>query len=332
MNMAVFPTLTELADALRVTNFLSDENVQRRARLLHEELARLQIQGFCLLPPRVYPGSDFRPEVRVAEYKFGPVPFGLENARDPSSVGKTVVEMGGTALDKEDILYLSKVCEMAREILPRPWNNDQALIKDLRLASKHLDTLNEIWWLGRWSGLTDLRREVTILESSSKTVDWSFKVGLSESWTINLEVKRLIGSLGARVYGKDHHFYTAVAVDGSPNKDDPRRKFRSSLDHEINVLAATWFDEISADLEKKVQQFLDEDDRIDAVLLWAPGDRRRGGWMQYFPRFREVTARRRVLATVLQEPDEEDHSRIIAFAFPRTLQSIREEMESLARG
>ena len=232
-----------------MTNFLSDENVQRRASAAARRVSTATDSGILsLLPPRVYPGSDFRPEVRVAEYKFGPVPFGLENARDPSSVGKTVVEMGGTALDKEDILYLSKVCEMAREILPRPWNNDQALIKDLRLASKHLDTLNEIWWLGRWSGLTDLRREVTILESSSKTVDWSFKVGLSESWTINLEVKRLIGSLGARVYGKDHHFYTAVAVDGSPNKDDPRRKFRSSLDHEINVLAATWFDEISADL------------------------------------------------------------------------------------
>lgn len=326
------PSENELARALEITNYLSKEGVQRRACLLHQDLVRLEIEGFRLLPPQVYPAGRMRPEIRVAEYEFGPVAFSLENAKDPASVRRTVEEMAGTAINREDILYLSQICEMAHRLIPTLWANDSKLIQDVKLPSKHLDTLNEVWWLGRWVGLNEefLEREVTLLSSSEKTVDWRFELlGTDRKWNINLEVKRIISSLGARAYKKNHHFYTTFRADGSVNRDDPRLKFRSSLDHEVNALAITWFDEISVELEAEIQRFIDEDDRIDVVMVWAPGDRRRSGWIRFFPRFRDIPTKRQIVSSVLIEPDEEDQARIIAFMFPRILESIQAEAEAL---
>ena len=271
---------TEIAAALRATNFLSEVDVQSRARLIHEDLTRLNIEGFRLLPVQIYPGRATRPEIRVSEYKFGPVRFSIENAKDPSSVRKSVEEMAGPAINREDILYFSQICALAHKIIPSFWTTDRSLIQSVRLPSQHLDTLNEIWWLGRWSGIDEkfVRREVTILPSTGKSIDWQFKLlANDETWTVNLEVKRTISSIGAKAYRKEHYFYSTLRGDGSINTEDPRLKFRRSLDHEVNVLAITWFDEISAALEAEIQRFLDEDDRIDTVIVWAPGDHRRGG-------------------------------------------------------
>jgi hypothetical protein len=290
---------------------------------------RLQIEGLRLLPIQIYPGSASRPEIRVSEYEFGSVRFSLENAKDPSSVRKTVEEMAGTAISREDILYLSKICTLGHKIIPRLWTTDHELIESVRRSSQHLDALNEVWWLARWFGVEEksLRREVCILPHAGKTIDWQFELPLGDaSWTINLEVKRIISSIGAKAYRKDHHFYSTLRGDGSINTDDPRLKFRRSLDHEVNALAVTWFDEISGELETEIQRFLDEDDRIDTVIVWAPGDRERGGWIRFFPRFRDIPAKRRIISSLLLKPDEEDKARIIAFWFPRTLASIQREM------
>jgi hypothetical protein len=326
------PSEAAIAAALQATNFLPEIEVQRRARLLHQDLIRLQIEGFRLLPVQMYPGSATRPEIRVSEYEFGPVRFGLENAHDPASVRKTVEEMAGTAISREDILYLSQICTLAHRIIPRSWMTDHKLMENVRLPSQHLDTLNEIWWLGRWSGVDEklLQREACILPRPGKTIDWQFQLVVGNAtWTINLEVKRIISSMGARAYRKTHYFYSTLRADGSIKTDNPQLKFRRSLDHEVNALAVTWFDEISVEFEAEVQRFVDEDDRIDVVTVWAPGDRGRGGWIRFFPRFRDIPAKRQVASSLLLEPDEEDQARIIAFWFPRTLASIQEEVNAL---
>lgn len=240
--------------------------------------------------------------------------------------------MTGTAINREDILYLSQVCEMAHRLIPSLWINDQRLLKDVKVRTQHLDTLNEIWWLGRWAGLDEklLEREVSIVPNSAKTIDWRFRLfGTDLSPSINVEVKRLISSLGARAYKKNHYFYAALRADGSINKNDPRLKFKPSSEDEVNVLAVTWFDEISTELETEIQRFLDEDDKIDCVVIWAPGDRRRGGWMRFFPRFRDIPKKRQVISSLLVDPDDEDKARIIAFMFPRTLASIQAEMNAM---
>ena len=41
-----------------------------------------------------------------------------------------------------------------------------------------------------------------------KSIDWQFKFSANdETWTINLEVKRIISSIGAKAYGKEHYFF-----------------------------------------------------------------------------------------------------------------------------
>jgi hypothetical protein len=77
--------------------------------------------------------------------------------------------------------------------------------------------------------------------------------------------------------------------------------------------------------EQEVQRFLDEQHVIDSVLIWAPGDRRRGGWRRLFPRFRQIDAKRAILHQVLKERDNEDHSRVCAAMFPRSLAEIIED-------
>src|ERR1700694_1877171 len=112
--------LHELTTALAATNYLPQDALHRRARLLFQDLTRLQIEGFRLLPIRVYPvNPSFK--LPVAEYQFGPVDFSLENVTDPASVRRTVAEMEGTAISREDILYVSKVCEMAHTLIPDMW-------------------------------------------------------------------------------------------------------------------------------------------------------------------------------------------------------------------
>lgn len=326
------PDLREVTNALTATNFLSQEAIHRRARLLFRDLTRLQIEGFRVLPIRRYP---FNPSfnVQLAEYQFGPVDFSLENAKDPASVRKTVGEMEGTAINREEILYLSKVCEMAHALIPNMWTSDKRLIRDVRRSRQHLDTLNEIWWLGRWNGLSEqsLKREVALLPTSAKSVDWQFPlVADGRAWTFNLEVKRLIHSIGARAYAKNHWFYKAPLPDGSFDDADPRLKFRRSLDSEINILGVTWFDAISVELKAEIQRFLDEDDKIDVVIIWSP-DYKGGGWFSFFPKGRDITEKQRAISSVLLEPDDEDRSRIIAFMFPRTLASIQAETAELAK-
>lgn len=323
------PTQIELSRHLEARNVLSPEHLRARAALLHEDISRLQIAGFRLLPIKVYPPAKPRSAIAVAEYEFGPVQFSIENAKDSMVVGRTVVEMDGTAINKEDLLYLSQVCELGRAVLPKCWFTDELLKSDLRLPTKHLDTLNEVWWLGRFRPLSDRRveREASLHTESKKTIDWRFHVAsVGGEWTINLEVKRLIGSIGAHAYNKEHHFYSADAPDGTPSRDDPRAKFRPSGANEVNILAVTWFDKISLELEAKIQRFLDECSVVDVVAVWAVGDQERGGWMRFFPRFREIWPKRKALEFALVEPNREDHERVIAYLFPRGLDAIRAEM------
>lgn len=331
-NLTRYPTLDELARYLEASRMLSPEEVARRAEFVFEDIRRLPITGFALVPPRALPVPGTDRKFLTTEYTFGPVRFDIENAKDPFSISKRVEEIGGTGLNCEDLLYLSRICEIGRTLIPDKWFNDSKLIADIREPGKHLDTLNEVWWLSRWSGFSEqeLERESIICPSGTRSIDWRFPLMISgRKWFLNLEVKRLIRSIADRSYKKSHRFYTTTRPDGTLQKDDPARKFRDSLSNEVNVLAITWFDQISDELETDIEQFLVETNKIDAVLIWAPGDRRRGGVRRVFPKSRELADKRTAIHLALTEPSEEDEARIMVNLFPRTIQSILEEARTL---
>jgi hypothetical protein len=97
------PSYEELVSHLMATGVLSDDDVKRRAAFLAEDLARISLKDFVLLPLERRPmgtgfdGTEFY--FTPAEYCFGPVPFNAQNAGDPFSVRRTVQEMSGTGLD-----------------------------------------------------------------------------------------------------------------------------------------------------------------------------------------------------------------------------------------
>lgn len=232
------------------------------------------------------------------------------------------------------MLYLSKVSEIGRTLIPQTWFKDRKLFQDLAEPSKHLSTLNEIWWLSVWEGISgkSVQRDCKVCSTSRKRVDWRFALtAQQETWFINLEVKQLVHTFADRVYRKAHHFYAVSNKDGSIRVDDPSLKFKESGPNEVNVLAITWFDDISAELESEVQEFLNSTSKIDAVLFWAPGDKRRGSWyrMYPYPHSRDISTKSAVLHSVLKSPDDEDHSRIMWNIFPRTIDSILEESRSI---
>lgn len=326
----------ELVSHLTATGVLSDHDVKRRAAFLIEDLARIGLKDFALLPLKRLPigtghdGTEFY--FTPVEYSFGSVPFNAQNAGDPFSVRRTVQEMSGTGLDRGDLLYLSKVCEIGQTLIPTTWFKNRKMLQDLAEPSKHLSTLNEIWWLSVWQGISEgsLQHDCKVCSTSSKKIDWRFGLTTQqESWFINLEVKQLVHTLANRVYQKPHYFYAVRNKDGSIREDDPSLKFDESGPNEVNVLAVTWFDDISSELELEAQEFLDSTSKIDAILFWAPGDKRRGTWYRMYPRFRDISIKRAVLHAVLRSPDDEDHSRIMWNIFPRTIDSILEESRNV---
>lgn len=315
-----------LASALRETRVLSLEDAQQRAAVLHADLEKLKRLHIELLPFESVPHSPGFCAVLI-QYRFGSVPFTINKAElGPGGVKKQVIEMDGTGLDREELLYFSQVSEIGHRCIPHLWLSDSGLRHTLELPTQHLDTLNEVWWLARWNGIQtpSVTREAKLIPGKKKSVDWRFEIW--PIWTVNLEIKHLVRSLADRVYGKKHQFWCALRPDGTIDSDDPSLKFRPSSANEINVLAVTWYDQISEELEGRIQAFLDATDRIDAVVIWSVADRRRNGWRRFFPRFRELESKRRALAEMLLEPNPEDHSRIMMQRFPRPQEEIMREV------
>lgn len=226
-----YPTVEALASHLRESRVLTDAAILRRAVLLAEDIRRIGMDQFALLPLRRKPMPRTDKLFTVVEYGFGPVRFSVENAKDPHSVRRTVEEISGSGLDSEDLVYFSKICEMARALIPRHWFGDDRLLANVRESGQHLSTLNEIWWLGRWNSFTEegLEREYRLNSSSKHKIDWRFPLSIwGRQWVINLEVKCLVRSIADRSYKRRHYFYRATKADGSDDEDDPRRKFRKS--------------------------------------------------------------------------------------------------------
>jgi hypothetical protein len=319
------PTEKEFAARLYLTKALSAETIARRAAILAEDIARINMSdfAFCTLEPITRPETG--EEYLLVEYTFGAVPFGINNAKNPFDLRPTVHHMGGSGLDRGELLYLSRVFEIARTLIPDHWNGDKKLLAAVRSPTWHLATLNEIWWLARWHDFEEkeLTREYRQNPQSVKTIDWRFPLNVfGKRWFFNLEVKDRLASMSDRSYNRRHAFYRSLRGDGSEDVTDPRLKFCKSGADEINVIAITWYDQISSDLETEIQRFVDESDVIDVVAVWAPGDRIRGGWIRLFPRGTELSEKRRAFNRVLRAPDAEDQTRIMRNLCPVPLSTI----------
>lgn len=327
----LYPLLRHAAGALVERGFISDARIRQRAQHLAEDLDALALRDLRILPPSWL--EDPRTGIRlpVAEYQFGTTDFNINEAA-PGAPSWNVTHAEGTGLNIESLLHLSRVCEIARSTIPDIWRKvlsrrggsaeglpgtlrTKSLADGLRDSRQHLNTLNEIWWLGQFHGIDPDSVEPAWPMREGSDIDWRFSV-MNKALSINLEVKNRTKTLGSALFGRQAEPFA------SGEKQAEWKKFLPAGEHEINVLAVTvWYgDSVSAEAERHlVENWLRSlpEPVIDAVIVYTVWGSRDQSIRLYFQPGAPRQLRHIFLEQALNtELDAEDASRAGRVAHP----------------
>ncbi len=250
----------------------------------------------------------------LAEYHFGDTGFSVDKARNSHDDFSTWI--GGTGLDRGHLQFFSKVSQIGHSLIPELW--PKKLRAELRNPTQHLDTLEEVWWLGCWSGIENIRRAAHIKPGFADDIDWQFTIGSAGSTSglkVNLEVKRLKSDNTRQARGREMNAHEFAQFC----RDQVLKKFRPSHDDEVNVLAISLFGEIDGNVQRVISEWLlsnenrDSDDSplIDAVLLATRESRRRSSFDR---QLRNEKAH--LIKSYFRGPDAEDESFFFVFDVP----------------
>jgi hypothetical protein len=289
---------------------LSPADVERRATWLAQDINSIRFEGFQILGLREFECwvDGHLLTFPLVEYAFGEKRNNIDNA-EPRMCRSDFTKircMEGTSLNRGDLSYFSRVCEIGRRMIPSLWLSSDTLRMDLRTRGKHLSTLNEVWWLSLWPTLDSaaVTHEVQINPNSSSTVDWVFPLRRpgpikAADPLVHLEVKQLLSTFATQVHG-----------DAEPIRSLFRGiedKFHPSKDGEINVVAATVMCEIDDCVDSVVCSRLKADDLIDAVCVWSPVAKGRSFLTRFNPRLDVVDPfKRSVVENSMVKPKPED--------------------------
>lgn len=259
---------------------LDDTEACRRAPVLAADIDQIGFDTFrlsCRMYPVPSEGGGIL-SIPLPEYHFGDTGFSVDRASNSNDDFPTWI--GGTGLDRGHLQFFSKISQLGHNLIPRFW--PKKLRSELRNPSQHLDTLEEVWWLGCWSGIEDIRRAERMRSDTAANVDWQFviaKTGFSTGLKVNLEVKRLKSdskrhARGCRMEAHEFAQFCRGEVLG---------KFRPSDPDEVNVLAISLFGEIDGNVQRVISEWLLSNENcdsqnkplIDAVLLATRESRRR---------------------------------------------------------
>ena len=334
---ALFERLKEAAGALRDRGVVTDETLLQRAEWLRDDIRELKFGTFQILPTRWIHVRRFGVSIPLVEYDFGPSDHSIDHARDPFRDPKESHMIEGTRLSLGDLGYFGRISEIGHTLIPEIWLQSHSLREDLRTATQHIDTLNEVWWLSRWHGIDPgsvirecaVRRDPENLgKEHPAKVDWQFSV-LGRQLTINLEVKHRRGTVASGPFEKGVYLFG----------DEPERPFAPSGENEINILAITayhagWIDEGEERrlCEEYLDQTLVESGRravVDCVALSVPGGSSRieGGGAGYdrlfFPRGRDLGKKDLLAKAIFKPMNREDAACVgilkMPFSIPQVL-------------
>ncbi len=314
-----FPTASDIrlrlmeSDAPLVNHtLLTEEKILQRAEWLCSDLEKLSMPDFCILPTREIADPETGLLFKLVEYAFGPSGHDINKAapgfiKDPHFID-------GTGLDRESLSRFAQISEIGHRIIPQFWLGSKTLREGVHTPTKHLDTLNEVWWLSRWHGVipNSVEMEYRLLggaKNRTPTVDWRFHV-LDGAITINMEVKNRRGTAASKPIKKGVYLFG----------DNPEKPFRPSQDDEINVLAITGYHAgaISVEEENRLaQDFLDNSPAgkvLDAIALYVVGQGSRE--RLFFPTNRPLHKKDLILRSLWKPENFEDHSRVMLQRFP----------------
>lgn len=288
----------------------------RRASVLANDIKQIGFDTFQLsCRPYPVPLADGRIiATPLPEYHFGDTGFSVQKARNSQDDFPTWI--GGTGLDRGHLQFFSKVSHIGHALIPQFW--PQKLRTELRNPTQHLDALEEVWWLGRWSGIENIRRAGRIKSDGADDIDWQFTIGstaFSSGLKVNLEVKRLKSDNMRQARGREMNPHAFAQFCS----DQVLRKFRTSQTDEVNVLAISLFGEIDGNVQRVISDWLlssaNSDSHnaqlIDAVLLVTRESRRRSSSDK---QLRNEKAR--LIKSYFRGPDAEDESFFFVFDVP----------------
>lgn len=295
---------------------LDDAEAHRRAPILAHDIEQIGFETFQLsCRPYPVPSADGQIiATPLAEYHFGDTGFSVQKARNSHDDFSTWI--GGTGLDRGHLQFFSKVSQIGHTLIPQLW--PRKLRADLRNPTQHLDTLEEVWWLGCWSGIENIRRAVRMRSDFAEDIDWQFTIGntgFSSALKVNLEVKRLKrdNMRQARAREMNAHEFAQFC------REQVLKKFRPSRADEVNVLAISLFSEIDGNVQRVISEWLLSDENsdshdeplIDAVLLATRESRRRSSSDK---QLRNEKAK--LIKSHFCGPDAEDESLFFVFDVP----------------
>lgn len=295
--MSTLPSVASLTDALALAGVSTNLAMEGATRLL-ADIARFRIDAFRL-------GERYQtPLGPVVEYLFGKTGYSINNACPENTPHFKPSEYGGTQLDSENILLFFRVSEIAYELIPHIWlNPNEDFAGKVRASGQHLDTLNEVWWLSRWSGTFEIEPNFHLV--ADRDVDWrlTWDFGLGQRLSANVEVKRRrdISRIAGAEFDFKEMFEAGVIKEG-------RSKFRRSGTSEVNILGITLIGEIDRDVQHYAAEWLKTRDDIDAILLFTRFSSRKSGFDIHVQRKRDLLEQ--VLKRDLSERDECLHARL----------------------
>lgn len=295
---------------------LDDTEAHRRACRLAKDIELIGFTMFrlsCQPYPVPSPGGGII-ATPLPEYHFGDTGFSVQKARNSHDDFSTWI--GGTGLDRGHLQFFSKISQIGHSLIPELW--PKKLRAELRNPTQHLDTLEEVWWLGCWSGIENIRRAAHIKPGVAGDIDWQFTIGRAGSirgLKVNLEVKRLKSdnTRQARGLKMNAHEFAEFC------REQILKKFRPSHDDEVNVLAISLFGEIDGNVQRVISEWLVGDENsdsdgmplIDAILLATREGRRRSSADR---QLRNEKAR--LIKSHFRGPDSEDDSFFFVFDVP----------------
>ncbi len=245
---------SETRDAL----FAAGDTAQRSAAvapLVAKAIETLPIEGFSL-------SYLAAPGLISPEYTFGPTKHSIDNAASPMITSERI---DGSFLSSGKLLRLAQAVWFGEVFVPKIWN-DPEFRKNLALSTKHLDTVEELIWMGAfWHTSIDHDSVVNAykMPGKSKNIDWRFRcvMGQLRKW-LNVEVKRRNSDLEQLCPGGE---------ELSKPFADISQKFANSSDDEINVAAITLYGSDPEQLAARADKWLRQNTVVDCVVLWNEG-------------------------------------------------------------
>jgi hypothetical protein len=246
------PTLTEeISAALRLAGD-APERIAVIAPLMAKAIQSLPIKNFHIVPVRVA-------GLVSPEYTFGPTRHSVHNATSSKITANCI---DGSFLHRGKLLRFAQATWFGEFEIPHIWNSP-AFREKLALSTSHLDTVEEMIWLGGfWYSRIDYSTVVAEYKmvGKCKDIDWRFRcvVPNLQRW-LNMEVKRRNTDLEQLCPGGEEL--------ARPFADIPQ-KFSTSADDEINVAAITLYGSEPEQIAARATNWLRQNTMVDCILLW----------------------------------------------------------------